>query len=162
MKLDPHHQKQKLGEHVPGFQGYGGRNALETDLLLRRYLAAELGKVRDRLAELIAAGGSGGGLRERFGETLRSLAALKEEIHPGTSPEPGILRPGVIMEERLLELDLLLLDKVAALHTPLDEMELTGQEAALESSLGRLVEGIAEMGELFRRRREVLFLPADS
>ena len=158
MKLDPQHKAQKLGAHVPGFRGYAPPHAMQTDLLLRRHLVGELGKVRDRLADLIAAHGEGGELHEPLAECLRRLATLKDEIAPVAGPEEKPVGAGPTDEERLIEFDLLLLDKLAALHTPLDEMEWSRQEA-LAQALRSLEEGINQLTVLYRRRREVLFPP---
>jgi hypothetical protein len=46
-------KKTRLLKKIPGFAGYGSHHGQETDWQLRRYLAGELRKVGDRLADII-------------------------------------------------------------------------------------------------------------
>jgi hypothetical protein len=155
MKLDREQKKARMGDHIPGFPGYRNINPGETDLQLRRLLAGEMEKVRDRLAEFIA-GADLGDLQERFALALRITAALKADFWP-RGKRPAVRREiPHLDEERLLDLDLALLEKIAALHTPLDRLEATGSPAELEKALEWLREGLMELGELFRQRGEIL------
>ena len=155
MKLDREQKKARLGEHIPGFPGYRNINTGETDLQLRRLLTGEMEKVRDRLAEFIA-GAELGELHERFAIALRITAALKADFWP-RGKRPSLRREVPLQEEeRLLDLDLALLEKVAALHTPIDRLEGAGSVTELENALEQLREGLAEIGDLFRQRGEIL------
>jgi len=156
MKLDREHKTQKLGTHIPGFVGYGAVHHVETDLLLRRYLASKIGEVRDRLADFIAAGRHPEELRQKLALSLRTTAFLKEEVTPASgevSTVPGLTRQD---EERLLDFDLVLLDKVAALHSQLDLMEAMTSPEAMAEALDIFDEGLAEVEDLFQARRQVL------
>lgn len=156
MKLDREHKTQKLGTHIPGFVGYGAVHHVETDLLLRRYLANKIGEVRDRLADFIAAGHYPEELRQKLAFSLRTAAFLKEEVTPASSEVPPV--PGLTQldEERLLDFDLVLLDKVAALHSQLDLMEAVPSSEAMAEALDIFDEGLAEVDDLFQARRQVL------
>jgi hypothetical protein len=156
MKLDPRHKTERLGEHIPGFRGYRSVRRGETDLLLRRYLAAELEKVRDRLADFIVGRETGGELHGKLAATLKTLAFLKAEIATGDDDTGGSLELSLEGEERLLDFDLVLLEKIAGLHTPLEEMEWAKTPAAVERTLDILDEGVAEIDELYRQRRSLL------
>jgi hypothetical protein len=156
MKLDPRHKTERLGEHIPGFQGYRTVRHGETDLLLRRHLATELEKVRDRLADFISGRKTGGELHGKLAATLKILAFLKSEIAPGDVDVGGSLELSLEGEERLLDFDLVLLERIAGLHTPLEEMEGAKTSAAIERSLAILDEGIAEIDDLYRQRRSIL------
>ena len=59
-------------------------------------------------------------------------------------------------EERLLDFDLVLLDKVAALHSPLDLMEAAVSPEATAETLEVFDEGLAEVDDLFQARRRML------
>jgi hypothetical protein len=156
MKLDREHKTQKLGSHIPGFVGYGAVHHVETDLLLRRHLANKIGEVRDRLADFIAAGQYPEELRQKLAFSLRTAAFLKEEVTPASGEVPA--GPGLTQqdEERLLDFDLVLLDKVAALHSQLDLMEAVPSPEAMAEALEIFDEGLAEVDDLFQERRQVL------
>jgi len=156
MKFDREHKVQQLGSHIPGFVGYGAVHYLETDLLLRRFLVGRIAEVRDRLADLLAAGTHPDALREKLALSLKTIAFLKEEIAPSASaPAPG-LAISTEAEERLFDFDLVLLDKVAALQSELDRMEAaTAPETALQA-LEIFDEGLAEVDDLFRMRHRLL------
>jgi len=156
MKLDREHKKQKLGTHIPGFAGYGTVHHVETDLLLRRYLANKIGEVRDRLADFIAAGHHPEDLRQKLAFSLKTAAFLKDELTPVSGEilaEPGLAPQD---EERLLDFDLVLLDKVAALQSHLDLMEAVSSPEALLETLEIFDEGLAEVDDLFQERRQML------
>jgi hypothetical protein len=152
MKLDPEPLRRKLGGHIPGFAGYGAPDYLQTDLLLRRFLAGKVEEVRDRLADLIAARGFTGELHEKAAASLKTAAFLKDETTPVAGDLPEGLSPTFEEEERLLDFDLVLVDKVAALHTPLDLLEAADAAAAVAQALDLFDEGVAEVDELLRRR----------
>jgi len=156
MKLDREHKTQKMGTHIPGFVGYGAVHHVETDLLLRRYLAIKIGEVRDRLADFIAAGRHPEELQQKLAFSLRTAAFLKEEVTPASSEVPAV--PGLTPseEERLLDFDLVLLDKVAALLSQLDLMEAVLAPEAMAAALDVFDEGLAEVDDLFQERRQVL------
>ncbi len=156
MKLDPRHKTERLGEHIPGFQGYRAVRHGETDLLLRRHLSAEVEKVRDRLADFIARREPGGELHGKLAATLKTIAFLKDEIVSSGDLSGGGRVLSVEGEERLLDYDLVLLDKVAGLHSPLDEMEWAKAPEEIERALEVLDEGVAEVDELFRQRLTIL------
>jgi len=156
MKLDREHKAQKLGTHIPGYIGYGAVvHYLETDLLLRRFLATKIAEVRDRLADFIAAGNYPETLREKLSFSLKTTAFLKSEI-AAVSAEVEAGR-GLVPEdeERLLDFDLVLLDKVAALHGQLDLLEAAASPEARAESLQIYDEGLAEVDDLFQARRLV-------
>lgn len=156
MKLDREHKTQKLGSHIPGFVGYGAIHHVETDLLLRRHLANKIGEVRDRLADFIAAGHYPEALRQKLAYSLRTAAFLKEEVTPAPGEVPA--GPGLSPrdEERLLDFDLVLLDKIAALHSQLDLMEAASSPEVMAEVLNIFDEGLAEVDDLFQERRQVL------
>jgi hypothetical protein len=156
MKLDREHKTQKLGSHIPGFVGYGAIHHVETDLLLRRHLANKIGEVRDRLADFIAAGHYPEELRQKLAFSLRTAAFLKEEVTPAPGEVPA--GPGLAPqdEERLLDFDLVLLDKIAALHSQLDLMEAATSPEAMAEVLDIFDEGLAEVDDRFQERRQVL------
>lgn len=148
---------ERLAKRIPGFAGYRAVHYSGADWLLRRFLAAEVEKVRDRLAEFIAAGKFSRELTEKLALSLRTTAFLKDELTPGGSEdrrEGEPLSPGE--EERLLDLDLALDEKIAALHTPLDAMESSTDPAGLGLALDLFDEGLAEVDDLFRLRGRVL------
>ncbi len=156
MKSDLGHKKAKMGEHLPGFAGYGAVSYLETDLLLRRHLAAEVEKVRDRLADFIVAGQFSDPVREKLSMCLRTAAFLKDELTPSADEE--MPRPSFSDrdEERLLDFDLALLEKVAALHTPLDMLEVASATGELLQAADMFDEGLAEIDDLYRQRGRIL------
>ncbi len=155
MKHDREQKRAILGRHLPGFPGYRSTNQGETDLQLRRYLVAQMEVVRDRLAGFIA-GRNLGDLQRPFGNLLREIAALKESFL-ALPQTPALMRDlAAEEEENLLDLDIALLDKVAALHTPIDRMEAAAAAAELQSALEQFGEGLAEAKHLFSRRAEIL------
>lgn len=152
MEIDRRHKTARLGEHVPGFRGYGSGHYRETDLQLRRVLAGEMEKVRDRLAAFIA-GTELGERQDDFAGALRETAALKDEL----SPPEGATAPDVPDdEENLLDFDLALLENIAALNTPMERLERAGTGADLDGGLEQYLLGLAEIFRLFRRRSRLL------
>ena len=124
MPLDLRQKADRLGRHIPGFQGYSEHRCFETDLLLRRYLTGEVEKVHDRLADFIAGRSFDAGLCEKLRLSLKTLAFLQDEINPMRAGGPEeVASADAKNEELLLDFDLSLLDKVAGLHYSLDGME---------------------------------------
>jgi hypothetical protein len=156
MKLDLRAKTQKLAERIPGFSGYRAVHHLEADWLLRRFLAAEVEKVRDRLADFLAAGDFPADLREKLALSLRTMAFLKDEVAPRADEARRQETLSLLEEERLLDFDLALEEKVAALHTPLDALEAAGDPDELALAAGLFDEGLAEVDDLFRLRCRVL------
>lgn len=156
MKRDLIHKTEKLGEHIPGFVGYGGAHYLETDLLLRRHLSGEVEKVRDRLADLLVNRKPGGAAGEALAQVLRNTALLKEALtlHPLGEKAPRSFSHRD--EERLLDFDLALLEKVAGLYTPLEGLEAAGETEDLLRAMALFEEGLAEVARLVRKRRGIL------
>jgi len=148
---------ERLARRIPGFAGYRAVHYSGTDWLLRRFLSAELEKVRDRLADFIAGGEFPSEIKERLGLSLRTAAFLKDELTPGGREERRQSEPlSPDQEERLLELDIALDEKIAALHTPLDAMESAADPAGLNLALNVFDEGLAEVDDLFRLRSRTL------
>lgn len=156
MKLDREHKKQKLEAHIPGFVGYGAVHHAETDLLLRRYLANLIGEVRDRLADFIAAGTYPQVLQEKLSYSLKTIAFLKAEVSPGAAEISAGSRLSPVAEERLLDFDLVLLDKVASLHSQIDQMEAAAAPETIMAALDLFDEGLAEVDDFFQERRKLL------
>jgi hypothetical protein len=152
---DPAFKKSKLFEKIAGFAGYGGRHALETDWQLRKYLAAELEKVRDRLVQIMANRSQPDPLQEQFGYSLKTVAYLKAELAPAKGREVFTEDRPPENEDRLLNADLLLLEKVEALHTPLDTIETAASSPRSAEALNLFDEGLAEVDDLFRLRRRL-------
>ena len=156
MKLDREHKTQKLEAHIPGFVGYDAVHHVETDLLLRRYLANMIGEVRDRLADFIAAGTYPQVLREKFSYSLKTIAFLKAEVSPVGAEISSGSHLSPVDEERLLDFDLELLAKVAALHSQIDLMEAAAAPEAIMAALDLFDEGLAEVDDFFQERRMIL------
>jgi len=146
----------QLAKQIPGFRGYRAVHDLETDWLLRRFLGGEVEKVRDQLADFIAASQQPADFGDRLGRNLRTVARLKNEIAPAKGEKQ--LREPVSeeKEEQLLDLDMALVDRVAALHTPLDGMELAADPEAMEQAMQMFEEGLKEVEDLFIQRQEML------
>lgn len=156
MKLDREHKEQKLGTRIPGFVGYGAVRHAETDLLLRRYLANKIGEVRDRLADFIAARNHPQELREKLVCCLKTAAFLKDEVAPvagEAAAGPGL---APLDEERLLDFDLVLLDRVASLHSQLELMEAAASPETVAIVLEIFDEGLAEVDDVYQARRLLL------
>lgn len=146
----------QLAKQIPGFRGYRAVQELETDWLLRRFLSGEVEKVRDRLADFIAASHQAADFGDRLGRNLRTVARLKNEIAPDKE-EKQLREPlSEEKEEQLLDLDIALVDRVAALHTPLDGMELAADPEAMEQAMQQFEEGLKEAADLFSQRQEML------
>jgi hypothetical protein len=156
MKLDRAQKRARLGEHLPGFPGYDVLNYREMDRQFRRLLAGEVEKVRDRLARLLA-GGVPPPLHAPVAAALRETVALRDRLLPSSTAEDGDGPPD---EERVLDLDLALLDRVAALFSPLDWMEAAVGGAELQAPLNLLREGVRAAADLFEQRARLLAKPS--
>ncbi len=156
MKNDLAHKTEMLGRHVPGFLGYSAISYRETDLLLCRHLAREIEKVRDRLADFIAAGSSYPGLGESLGALLKATARFKAEVASGQPPGRPEVQFSAADEERLVNFDLALFDNIVALHTPLELMESAASAEQVRQAADRYRQGLAELEDMFRDRRRVL------
>lgn len=148
-------KKTRLLKKIPGFAGYGSHHGQETDWQLRKYLTGELGKVGDRLADIMVNRPDSDPLREKFSFSLKTLYYVKVELTPagieeglttGLSPED---------EEHLLEADLLLLEKVESLNSLLDLLEAADSPDRTEEALNLFDEGLAEVDDLFQLRRRL-------
>ena len=153
MRQEIGHKRERLGAHVPGFLGYSAIHYLETDRVLRRHLCALLRDVRDRLAGVLSDWPAAAADRPLLARALRALAALQRNVSAAAgSPAAG--PPRGADEERLLDLDLVLLDKVAGLQTPIEALSagvLTAQEGA-----ALVDEAIRELSGLWGRRTLLL------
>ncbi|WP_221249453.1 hypothetical protein [Desulfuromonas versatilis] len=156
MKNDLAHKTAILGRHVPGFLGYSAISYRETDRLLCRHLARELEKVRDRLADFIASGRAGEGLAEDLGALLQQTARVKAEVARGQLPAQAGPWLSSSDEERLVDFDFALLDKIVALHTPLERMEAAAAVEEVERAAALYRQGLLELEALFRERGQVL------
>ena len=156
MTREPQPKKEKVQEHIPGFAGYGAPHTPETDFLLRRHLAGQVETVRDRLADFIAAQKTEGKIADSLAQALRTTAFLKDELTPNPQEEVPAAPLAPLDEERLLDFDLALLEKVAGLNTPLDMLEAAGNPEKLRRALALYEEGVAEVDEVFQKRRDVL------
>jgi len=156
MKPDLRAKTEKLAERIPGFSGYRVVHHLEADWLLRRFLAGEVEKVRDRLADFLAAGDFPAGLREKLALSLRTTAFLKDEVTPKANEARREETLSPMDEERLLDFDLALEEKVAALHASLDALEAAGEPDEQTRAAAFFDEGLAEVDDLFRLRHQVL------
>jgi hypothetical protein len=148
-------KKTRLLKKIPGFAGYGSRHGQETDWQLRKYLAGELRKVGDRLADIMINRPEPDPLREKFSFSLKTLAYLKVELTPvevEEGPAKGLSREA---EEHLLDADLLLLEKVEALHSLLDLLEAADSPDRTEEALNLFDEGLAEVDDMFQLRRQL-------
>ena len=157
MRTDTRSKTERFAKRIPGFSGYRAVHFSGADWLLRRFLCAEVEKVRDRLAEFIAGGDFPPEIKDKLGLSLRTVAYLKDELTPGGREERREVEPlGPDEEERLLDFDLALDEKIAALHTPVDLMESASDSTGLSRTLEMFDEGLAEVDDLFRLRGRVL------
>lgn len=155
MKRELAVKMKRLLKEISGFAGDDSHYCAETDWQLRKYLAGELEKVRDRLAEIMINRPDPDPLREKFGYSLKTLAYLKAELSP-ENIEKGLAKGlSLANEEQLLDADLLLLEKVEGLHTPLDSIEVADSLGRIEKALNLFDEGLAEVDDLFQLRRRL-------
>lgn len=148
-------KKTKLLKKIPRYAGYDSHYCSETDWQLRKYLAGELEKVRDRLADIMINRPEPDPLREKFGYSLKTLAYLKVELTPAKIEEEPTNSLAPEDEEHLLDADLILLEKVEGLHTPLDLIEIADSLGRIEEALNLFDEGLAEVDDLFQLRRRL-------
>jgi len=148
-------KKTKLLKRVAGFKGYHSRHCRETDWLLRKHLANEVEKIRDRLADIMVNRQEPDPLREKFSYSLKTLAYLKAELSPAELEEGLATGLSPAVEELVMDADLILLEKVEGLHTPLDEMEGSGPSDRIEAALSLFDEGLAEVDDQFQLRRRL-------
>ncbi|ABA87892.1 hypothetical protein Pcar_0633 [Syntrophotalea carbinolica DSM 2380] len=152
MKPDFALKKTKLEQKIAGFAGYDSHRCAQADWQLRKHLADALEKVSDRLADIMVNRPEHDPLAENFGYSLKTLAYVKTELSPTDIEEKktkGLSRQD---EERILDADLILLDKVAGLHTPLDSLEGTDSPERAKEALNLFDEGLAEVDDLFQLR----------
>ncbi len=148
-------KKTRLLKKISGFAGYDSHYCSETDWQLRKYLVGELEKVRDRLADIMINRPDPDPLREKFSYSLKTLAYLKAELTPAKNEEGLANGLSPEDEEHLLDADLILLEKVEGLHTPLDLIEVGDSLDRIEEALNFFDEGLAEVDDLFQLRRRL-------
>lgn len=152
MRPDLTLKKTKLEKKITGFAGYDSQRCSEADWQLRKHVADELEKVRDRLADIMINRPEHDPLGENFSYSLKTLAYVKAEVSPADIEEIEAKGLSQQDEERLLDADLILLEKVAGLHTPLDLLERTDSQEHTKKALNLFDEGLAEMDDLFQLR----------
>jgi len=152
VKPDPIFKKSKLREKVAGFVGYAPQHIAQTDWQMRKYLAGELEKVRDRLVHIMVNRSAPDPLQEKFGYSLKTLAYLKAELFPDKRGKELAEELSAESEDRLLDADLILLEKVEALHTPLDMTEAADSTDRTAEALDLFDEGLAEVDDFFQKR----------
>jgi hypothetical protein len=148
-------KKMRLLKKIHGFAGYGSRHGQETDWQLRKYLAGELGMVGDRLADIMVNRPDSDPLREKFSFSLKTLAYLKVELTPAEIEKVPAAGFPPEDEERLLDADLLLLEKVECLNSLLDLLEAADSPDRTEEALNLFDEGLAEVDDMFQLRRQL-------
>ncbi|WP_305044602.1 hypothetical protein [Geoalkalibacter sp.] len=152
MKRDRQGKVEFIGGHIPEFLGYRAIDHGQTDRLLRHYLAGRLAGVRDRLADFIAGLGEEGVRRVELAEALRRLARQRERLLLDSEEKAAAPAVRLDEDEALLDFDLNLLDKVAALDSALDN------EGALD---GHLLLQLLDEYEGLLEKRAAIFRQAD-
>ncbi|KIH76201.1 hypothetical protein GFER_11180 [Geoalkalibacter ferrihydriticus DSM 17813] len=158
MKRDRHPKIEIIGRHVPEFPGYRAIHHLETDRLLRHFLSGRLGEIRERLADFVA-GLPEGGPRAALSESLRRLAQIKATLVEADSQQAGSISVSPEKEEALLDFDLNLLDKTAALAGAVDGIDREGGGPNMQALLAGLLE---DLEELLKKRQTLLASLAQS
>jgi hypothetical protein len=144
MQKDRHLKIEKIGHHIPEFPGYRAVNFDETDRQLRHFLHRRLDEIRDDLRESIEGLPSGGAPRQALGDCLRQLEEIGKRLEEPLSPqtEASATRD---QEEALLDFDLNLLDKTAALSTAVGDISRLGGGPATQTLLTSLIEDLEDL-----------------
>ncbi len=153
MQKDRHPKIDMIGRHIPEFPGYQAINYRETDRQLRHFLQRRLAEVRDRLADFVAGLPEGGAPRRNLGQLLRRLSDLRESLAPDLPQPQRPATPAPDHEEALLDFDLNLLDKSAALAAAVEGLDREGGGPAVQSLLAGLLD---DLEALCAKRKKVL------
>ncbi len=148
MQKDRHLKIEKIGHHIPEFPGYRAVNFNETDRQLRHFLHRRLDEIRDDLRESIEGLPSGGAPRQALADCLKRLEEIGKRLEEPLSSqaEASATRD---QEEALLDFDLNLLDKTAALSTAVGDISRQGGGPATQTLITSLIE---DLEDLLQRR----------
>ncbi len=152
MQKDRHPKIEKIGHHIPEFPGYRAVNFNETDRQLRHFLHRRLDEIRGDLRESIEGLPSGGAPRQALGDCLKRLEGLGKRLEEPLAPQAEASATGD-QEEALLDFDLNLLDKTAALSTAVGDISRQGGGPATQTLLTSLIE---DLEELLKQRAKIV------
>ncbi|WP_305042513.1 hypothetical protein [Geoalkalibacter sp.] len=152
MKRDLQGKVEFIGRHIPEFPGYRAIDHGETDRLLRHYLAGRLAGIRERLADRMAGPSEEEARRAELAAVVQRLARLRESLLSANGASGAAPGAGLVEDEVLLDFDLNLLDKAAALDSALEDAP---------DGLGALLAGLLDEFEALLAKRHGFFPRAD-
>ncbi|WP_429886187.1 hypothetical protein [Geoalkalibacter halelectricus] len=158
MKKDRHPKIESIGRHIPEFPGYRAIHHLETDRLLRHFLATRLGHIRDRLADFIS-GLPDGAPRLALSQSLDQLQQARKRLVGADLPHADKSAVSAEEEEALLDFDLNLLDKTAALAGAMDGIDREGGGPNTQALLAALVQDLEDLLDKRKALLETLIPP---
>ncbi len=152
MQKDRHLKIEKIGRHIPEFPGYRAVNFNETDRQLRHFLRRRLSDIRDGLRESIEGLPCAGMPRQALADCLQRLEEIGQRLEEPLSPQAEASATHE-QEEALLDFDLNLLDKTAALSTAVDDISRQGGGPATQTLITSLIE---DLEDLLQQRAKIV------
>ncbi len=147
MKLDLFNKRHMLGRHISGFPESNAIDYCQTDRLLRLHLAEEIALLCEGLTDVSAS------LGERKVQTLNRLNQLRVQIGEDDWQEEFCKSEfSAHDEERLLDFDLVLLERIAGLKSCLSELQSVGGVGEFNALFELFEQGVAEALELMEKR----------
>lgn len=152
MQKDRHHKIEKIGRHIPDFPGYRAVNLGETDRQLRHFLHRRLDDICSRLQDATEGLPCGGAPYQALSDCLERLEAIGQRLEDPSSQQ-ATSHASREQEEMLLDFDLNLLDKAAALSTAVDDISRQGGGPSTQTLLTSLIE---DLEDLLQRRAQLM------
>ena len=152
---------ERLGEKIPGYQGFQDRELRrDVDRLLREHLASELGRLKSVLRDRARAFTDAGkiGALNGFDRLDRQTDGLSQAIRFSDYGATGLFDPVKIGEAelaRLYEFDLSVVDDVAQLESDIAALPAPGAEDA-SPALERLQQAVRALDGKWRQREQVI------
>ncbi len=152
---------EKLGSLIPGFRGFQDRELRrDVDKLQREHIAGEIGRVKAQLRDKARAYTDGGqiALLGPFDRLDRRLDGLGQSVRFADYGASGLFDAVKIGEaelQRLYELDLSLLEDLAALRAEVAGIPAPGQADA-SAALDRLEQHVRALDEKWNGRERVI------
>lgn len=159
---DPRNWLERLGDKIPGYQGYAARERRrDLDRLQREHLADRLRAIKTPLTEVIREMTATGRLMETgpVDRVIKKLDQIENRLRFASYGYSGFFDVVQIEEPQLdaiHQFDLTLVDKVEALETRARTLVATVSRGNLQRSVTEIERAVDELNQTFDQRHQAI------